>query len=272
MNIKKLTIEYHLVDSCNLKCAGCSHYSSLLDKLTYIELEDIINDLTLLKNKIGDNLITLRLLGGEPLLHPQICECLTAIRNIFPLCNIVIVTNGILLKKMSDEFFNICRTSHIEIDITDYKLFNVEEILNKLKDLGITTKAYRNSSKNFIWRYKHIRLTEGKIDCLSKCIFKNTYSSYRNGKIYLCAHIAYIDFFNNYFGKNITLDNTDYISLDEISSYEELIEKINSAKPNFCYTYCNYYDKTHPEKGIWHTTKKDINEFCLMPEMVLKTV
>ena len=266
MNTKKLTIEYHLVHSCNLNCAGCSHYSSLLDKLTYVSLDDIITDLTLLKNKVGDNLTTLRLLGGEPLLHPQICECLMAIRNIFPITHIVIVTNGILLKKMSEEFYNICRSSHIEIDITDYKILDIPTIINKLKEFGIITKVYRNSNKNFIWRYKHIRLTEDKIDCLSKCIFKDTYSSYRNGKIYLCAHIAYIDFFNNHFGTNIKLDDTDYISLDEINSYNELIEKINLAKPNFCYKYCNYYDKTHPEKGEWHITKKDINEFCLIPK------
>lgn len=262
--MKKLILEYHLVDSCNLKCAGCSHYSSLLNKPTYPELKDIIDDLTLLKNKVGDNLTTLRLLGGEPLLHPQICECLTEIRNIFSKTNLVIVTNGILLKKMSEEFYNICKSSHIEIDITDYKILDISTIINKLKEFDIKTKVYRNSNKNFIWRYKHIRLTEGKIDCLSKCIFKDTYSSYRNGKIYLCAHIAYIDFFNNYFGKNITLDDTDYISLDEVNSFEDLIERINSARPNFCYTYCNYYDSAHPEKGKWHTTKKDINEFCLI--------
>ena len=263
--ITKLTIEYHLVDSCNLRCAGCSHYASLLDKLTYIPLDDVIADLTLLKSKVGDNLAALRLLGGEPLIHPQICECIKEIRKLFPNTNIVIVTNGILLKKMTDEFYNICCELNIQIYITDYNLpnVNVEEIISKLKDFGITTKVYRNSTKNFIWRYKHIRLTPGKIDCLSKCIFKNTYSSYRNGKIYLCAHIAYIDFFNNYFGKNITLDDTDYISLDEVNSFEELLERINSAKPNFCYNYCNYYDATHPERGRWHTTKKDINEFCL---------
>ena len=34
------------------------------------------------------------------------------------------------------------------------------------------------------------------------------------------------------------INNTDYISLDEINSFDELIEKINSAKPNFCYHYC----------------------------------
>lgn len=262
--MKQLILEYHLVDSCNLKCAGCSHYSSLLDKLTYPKLEDIIADLSLLKSKVGENLMLLKLLGGEPLLHPQICECLKEIRNIFPKTILVIVTNGILLKKMSDEFYDICSKSRIQIEITDYNLpnVNVEEIILKLKELNIKSKVYRNSTKNFIWHYKHIRLTEGKIDCLSKCIYKHMCNNYRNGKIYLCPHIAYIDFFNNHFGTNIKLDDTDYISLDEINSFDELMEKLNTAKPNFCSNYCNYYDNAHPEKGEWHTTKKDINEFC----------
>ena len=262
--MKRLTLEYHLVDSCNLKCAGCSHYSSLLDSPTYPSLEDIITDLSFLQSKVGDNLTTLRLLGGEPLLHPQICECLSEICKLFPKTNLVLVTNGILLKKMPEKFYSICIKSNIQISITDYGLPNidVEEIIHKLKDLGIKTTIYRNSTKNLIWHYKHIRLTEGKIDCLSKCIYKNICNNYRNGKIYLCPHIAYIDFFNNHFGTNVKLDNTDYISLDEVSCFDELLERIHSAKPNFCYKYCNYYDKTHPEKGEWHTTKKDINEFC----------
>lgn len=266
MTMRRLTLEYHLVDSCNLRCAGCSHYACLLDKLTYTKLEDIITDLSLLKDKVGDNLAVLRLLGGEPLLHPQICECLTEIRNLFSKTNLVIVTNGILLRKMPEEFYNICSKSNIQISITDYGLPNVdvEEIIHKLKDFGIKANVYRNSAKNLIWHYKQIRLTEDKIDCLSNCIFKNICNNYRNGKIYLCPHIAYIDFFNNQFETNIQLDETDYISLNEINSFDELIEKIDSAKPNFCYNHCNCYDEKHPEKGKWCTTKKDINEFCLL--------
>ena len=32
----KFGVEYHLTDSCNLNCAGCSHYSSLIDDKIYI--------------------------------------------------------------------------------------------------------------------------------------------------------------------------------------------------------------------------------------------
>lgn len=261
MNIKNLTIEYHLVDSCNLKCAGCSHYSSLLDKLTYPQLNDIINDLTFLKSKIGDTITRLKLLGGEPLLHPQICECLIAIRNIFQNANIAIITNGLLLNKMSEQFYTICKDLNIQIEITDYKLLNIISVLQKLISFGISTKLYRLSK---VWRYKHIRLNGDSIDCLSNCMFEKACLNYRDGKLYLCPHIAYINIFNDYFGKNIKLDETDYILIDDVNSFENLVEKVNSAQPNFCYRYCNYYDKKHPEIGKWCITKKDINEFCLL--------
>jgi hypothetical protein len=89
-------------------------------------------------------------------------------------------------------------------------------------------------------------------------------NNYRNGKIYLCPHIAYIEYFNKYFNKNIKLDESDYIDLNNIESFNELLKGLNSLKSNFCYQYCNYYDKIHPINGIWNKTKKDINEFCLI--------
>jgi ABC-2 type transport system ATP-binding protein len=254
-------LEYHLVDSCNLRCAGCSHYSSLLDKETYPSLEDIINDLQYLKNKIGDNLKWLRLLGGEPLIHPDINECLKNIRKLFPNTEISIVTNGLLLKKMKQDFYDTCLNSKIVIRITDYGVIDLENTLNTLRERGIIADCYKRAH---IWRYQHIRLTEDRIDCLKRCRYKNNCNNYKNGKIYLCPHIAYIEYFNKYFNKNIKLEESDYISLDKVKSFEEIIEKINNAKPNFCYQYCNYYDTNHPKTGEWKRTKKDINEFCLL--------
>lgn len=261
MNKERFGVEYHLVDSCNLNCAGCSHYSSLINDKIVVPLDKIIKDLTLLKDKVGNNLHWLRLLGGEPLLHPNISECLKEIRILFPNIEISLITNGILLGKMSQEFYDICRESKIRIRITDYKIIDLLPIINKLKEICIRVDYYRIANK---WHYQHIRLTKGKIDCLKRCIYKKICNNYRNGKIYLCPHIAYIEYFNKYFNKDIKLDETDYISLNEIKSFNELIEKLKNAKPNFCYQYCNYYDNKHPINGKWERTKKDINEFCLI--------
>ena len=263
-----LTLEYHLVDSCNLNCAGCSHYSSLVNKPTYKTVEDVVNEFNLLKSKVGNKLVNLRLLGGEPLMHPQICDCIKAIRKLFPYTNISLVTNGLLLDKMSQEFYDTCLESNIRIRITDYGIIDLTTTINELKERGISADRYkvfadRNKTAN-LWDYQRIRLTEWKIDCFTKCRLKNICNNYRNGKIYLCPHIAYIGYFNKFFGKDIKVNETDYVSLEDVVSYEDLMEKLNSMKPNFCYQYCNNYDKTHPMKGKWGRTKKDINEFCLL--------
>ena len=49
----------------------------------------------------------IQLLGGEPLLHPQITLFLETTRKHFPHNTINIVSNGILLKKQSKEFWDI---------------------------------------------------------------------------------------------------------------------------------------------------------------------
>lgn len=262
MNRNNFGVEYHLVDSCNLNCAGCSHYSSLIDDKKIVPLEFIIKDLTLLKDKVRDKLRWLRLLGGEPLLHPDIKDCLKGIRELFPKTQISMVTNGILLKSMDQEFYDTCLDCNIEIAITDYRIVkNLSSIIIEMRKSGIRTRYYKNPS---IWHYQHIRLTSERINCLNKCLYKNICNNYRDGKIYLCPHIAYIEYFNKYFNKDIILDESDFIELKDIGSFDELIENLNDSKPNFCYQYCNYYDKEHPIKGKWDKTKKDINEFCLI--------
>ena len=261
MNRNNFGVEYHLVDSCNLNCAGCSHYSSLIDDKKIVPLEFIIKDLTLLKGKVGNKLRWLRLLGGEPLLHPNIKECLKGIRELFSKAQISIVTNGILLKSMDQEFYDTCLDYNIEIAITDYGIVKkLSSIMIRMRKSGIRIRYYKNPS---IWHYQHIRLTSERINCLNKCLYKNICNNYRDGKIYLCPHIAYIEYFNKYFKKDIKLDETDYIDLNDIETFNELIERLNNLKPNFCYQYCNYYDKEHPINGKWDKTKKDINEFCL---------
>lgn len=255
-------LEYHLVDSCNLRCAGCSHYSSLIDEKICLSIDTIISDLRLLKDKVGDNLKWLRLLGGEPLIHPQISDCLKQIRGLFPSTKISLVTNGLLLGKMKQDFYDVCLNSRIEIKITNYGIIDLSGIIDKLRKMGLIVVYYGKQNKK--WHYQHIRLTEGKIDCLKNCIYKKSCNNYRDGKIYLCPHIAYIEYFNKRFGKNIKLNETDYISLKEIDSFDGLIEKLENMKPEFCFQYCNYYDEDHPKVGKWKRTENDIKEFCLL--------
>ena len=93
-------LEINLVDNCNLNCKGCAHFSNICDK-NYVEVKKFEQDL----KKITEifNLYNFRLLGGEPLLHPNLKEILEIARYYLPSSRIVIVTNGLLLDKLSPE-------------------------------------------------------------------------------------------------------------------------------------------------------------------------
>ena len=175
-------LEYHLVHSCNLKCAGCSHYSSLLDKLTFISKEQIEIEMNLLRTRTnnGDALIWLRLLAGEPLLHPDLTDCLNIIRNIFPKTRIILVTNGINLHKMSDAFYKVCQYNDIEILVTDYGLIDINNILHQIKSKGVKIDIYQTCRD---WYFQNIRLTEEINDCFNQCYHRKQCINKKEEKI-----------------------------------------------------------------------------------------
>ena len=255
--MRGLTVEYHLVDSCNLRCAGCSHFSSLIDKPTYRSVETIISDLGLLKEKVGDGLMWVRLMGGEPLLHPDITECLEKVRELLPKTRLSLITNGLLLYKMPQVFYEACKTHKIEVRLTDYGIIDLQAQINSLKKQGIKASVYKTTKG---WRYQNIRLTEERVDCFKDCRLKNICNNYRDGKLFLCPQIAYVETFNERFGTNIKVDESDYIDIKTINSFDELQEKLKQMQPNFCYQYCN----PNPVKGTWKRTEKNIEEFCLI--------
>ena len=47
------SLEYHIVDHCNLNCAGCSHFSPLAEHW-FVDPEAFERDYDILKNKFKD--------------------------------------------------------------------------------------------------------------------------------------------------------------------------------------------------------------------------
>ena len=93
------SLEVHIVDHCNLRCAECCSLSPLLPE-HYVKPEDMRHDLELATRVVKPTY--LKLVGGEPLLHPNIIDCLQSAR---PFADILsVTTNAILLEKMNDEF------------------------------------------------------------------------------------------------------------------------------------------------------------------------
>lgn len=96
------SLELHIVDHCNLQCAECCSLSPLLEPRT-VSPEAISRDLGLACRVLSPHY--LKLVGGEPLLHPELIACLEAAR---PFADILsVTTNGILLERMPARFWEV---------------------------------------------------------------------------------------------------------------------------------------------------------------------
>jgi molybdenum cofactor biosynthesis enzyme MoaA len=111
-------LEIHLVDHCNLNCKGCGHFSTLSSP-SFLDILDFEKDLKQLK-KHFEFLGQLRLMGGEPLLHPKCAVFFNVARRVFGDARISLVTNGILLPEHDESFNRQLREQNIEVQITFY--------------------------------------------------------------------------------------------------------------------------------------------------------
>ena len=92
-----LYCEIQLCDRCNLDCAYCSHLSPISQPVR-IGLDTLAEECHRLA-KIGFDEVNL--MGGEPLLHPQVIEAIQLTRSILPDIKLIVSTNGLLLPRMS---------------------------------------------------------------------------------------------------------------------------------------------------------------------------
>ncbi len=111
-------LELHVTDHCNMNCSGCGHFSNVAPDW-YADPASHDRDMRRL-SQLFANVVTLHLLGGEPLLHERITDFLSSSRRWLPLSDIRLVTNGILLPKMRQDFWETCRANRIGIDISLY--------------------------------------------------------------------------------------------------------------------------------------------------------
>lgn len=272
MDLKKIRIEYHVIDKCNLNCKSCSHFSNLVDKEIPKSLEQVKKDFKRIweLTKYGDpNCIEkVTVLGGEPLLYPQLIPALNYIKSLFPHDYdegpLQLVTNGILLTKQHPEFFECLRRNKIRVcvSIYDIKQAKYDEIFELLNREGIDWywfAAYAYDDRKFSTKWLHNHFNENYKEYAKDCVWRLTCTQLVDNRIYLCALIAYFKYFDDKFKgqHDIQVTEDDYIDLNKITTFEELVE----ARENMIPRFCGHCRGSHAISEPWAVTKQDISEY-----------
>lgn len=194
-------------------------------------------------------------MGGEPLLHPDVIKFCEATRKYFPNSEIVLVSNGILLSQLPDESISILNNNNIALCVSNYGLNIDREKMNKFKYHYFHNKndMYNisldlNGKQNIDIAFKNCDLVGGG------------WYFFKNGRIYQCCIMANIDYFCDYFGKEILYDLDDI----SINIYDHTLEEIEQFlhTPHEVCKYCDTIARKHTYQrfGI---SQKDIKEWTI---------
>lgn len=261
INDLQFKFQTHIVEHCNLKCRGCYHFSSLA-KEEYLSINEYEKDIEQLAKLFYGNIEEVFLLGGEPLLHPQITEFFSVTRKFVPRTAIKLLTNGLLLCNMKEDFWASIVQNNIELWVTKYPVnFDYNKAEQIARDRGVKLH-YFNSEPVRTLGYQPLTL---KGDKDSKKNFVNCYRAnecvdLKHGRVYPCIIPAEIKPFNEYFNTHLgENDKADYVNIYEVSSGMELLERLERPI-NFC-RYCNRDDISIFGKCEWSQTKYEITEW-----------
>ena len=162
------SVEYNLTEHCNLTCYGCGHASPLLPK-KFASLEDFSSDFEALSAAFHS--VEVRILGGEPLLHPQLLDFLAEARRVGVADEVVVYTNGVLLHQAPKEFYrridqlvissypgvhrrlddgrcaDLCRDHGVKLLILGIDKFQNNTVNSRITDQGLVDAIYRTCNQ-----------------------------------------------------------------------------------------------------------------------------
>ena len=240
------SFEISLTDHCNMTCQMCDHYAQLSDEW-YIDTDILDRDLKRMNELCKGKCAVITLLGGEPLLHPDIIKCMEIARRHFEECLIVLLTNGLLLlKKENDEkgnLWEVCKRLNITISITRYPIkLDYDAIKKKAAEYKVALLLSSDIHSAVPLEeakisYKHTFNLEGNPDNIyfPACHYYNHLGVVKDGRYYMCPVSAHIDIFNKKFGKNLKLTDKDSIDIFEAESWEDIANFQADRIPFCCY-------------------------------------
>lgn len=243
-------VEMHLTDHCNLNCKGCRHFCPVADRW-FVKSESLAADLKQL-SRLFQTIPSIRLLGGEPLLHPDVNELITITRRAFPRSDVHLVTNGLLLGGMNRGFWQTCKSNNVVIDVSRYPLSLDYEAMRELASKYGVQLDMSDEIHEFL-ATMNPKGDSDPVAAMTKCRSHWYCPFIKDGRIYPCAISAVM----NYYGNRFDADVPEIAGIDihqGITGWQilEALEKPVS-QCRFCATKYRSYD--------WNGSKREMVEW-----------
>ena len=242
------SLEYEIVERCNLNCKRCNHFSNIFNDGKITDYETFCKDIDFVRQNVY-NIKHFKLLGGEPLMHPDLARFIEYSRQSFPNSPISIITNGLLVLKMSDELINTIKKCNVTIEISLYPPLreNFHQFIGFLMFCGIQHKIFRYGDE--FGSFLNLNGDSNQKWAMMQC-YAQVCPAIKNGKIFRCTTVMNVDVFNRKYNTNLP---PSYLNINELpqNGVGEILANYLTDPIEMC-RFCDKF-KNFP----WEQTKND---------------
>ncbi|MDE7331773.1 MAG: 4Fe-4S cluster-binding domain-containing protein [Lachnospiraceae bacterium] len=257
---KDLRFVVCIVEHCNLNCARCDHFSPISEEW-FMNVDIYQQDMRRMSELFAEDVSLIDIEGGEPLLHENVEMFLEIARRYFPNTEIKLFTNGLLLSKMNNSFWNVCRENNIVIRVTKYPIEVDYEGMRKLvtdNDIKFEFANNEYEDKEMIQQSLDLQKGQDKYESFHNCYMANgECAELREGKLYQCNVVANLHIFNRFFKQNLEVCKKDYLDIYEDISKEDIYDYLCAPIP--ACRYCK--TKEWKEGNKWTISNRNIEEW-----------
>ncbi|MDR1740697.1 MAG: hypothetical protein LBR38_02470 [Synergistaceae bacterium] len=179
----------------------------------------------------------------------------------------MLVTNGTLLPEKGAAFWEACRDSAIEVDVTIYPGMNgiFEAARETGASFGVNVVSYNTVEDVKTSWHCPLDLTGQQVPSKSfaRCNLANACVHLRHGRLYTCCVAAYASFFIDYFrGRGVgevSVSENDSIDIYKARSGAEVLDFLARPIP-----FCRFCMIEKRSSGLpWSLSRRDIGEWTI---------
>ncbi|MEY7971418.1 radical SAM protein [Saccharomonospora xinjiangensis] len=141
-------VEVNATLQCNMRCRSCAHLSPLFRREN-ADPDEVHEQLSLLAHSYHASYA--KIMGGEPLLHPEILALIAAVRSSGVADTILVATNGTLLHRAPVEFW--AAADAVELSLYPSRMPD-DDTLQRFRELAVAHEV-----DLLINHYDHFRAT-----------------------------------------------------------------------------------------------------------------
>lgn len=225
------SLEVHVTDHCNLRCARCCVLSPLAPR-RYVSVERLARDLAWAHDVLRPSVF--KLSGGEPLLAPDIVELARTAKESAIAPRISMTTNGVLLARAPDALFEqldaITLSIYPGVGIVEADLAALRE---RAARFGVALNEKQQDQFQAMTRPAPEQDASTTAAVFETCWLRHRCHTLRDGMLYACSRPPGVDLLAAAHGAILAGDGISLAPRDglagEVSRYLERTEPFASC-------------------------------------------